>query len=132
MDRKGGQALLQQMFALAAAEPEVAFGRLQGRGADADGLDHGPGGAAGRERSLNPSRRGKGRIPRLGPDQRNEAARFVTLIDALYEAKVRLIASAADEPERLYIEGEGSFEFDRTASRLREMQAAGWGEGSSP
>ncbi|TKA95534.1 cell division protein ZapE, partial [Cereibacter changlensis] len=41
-----------------------------------------------------------------------------------YEAKVRLIASAADEPERLYIEGSGSFEFARTASRLREMQAA--------
>jgi cell division protein ZapE len=45
----------------------------------------------------------------------------------LYEAKVRLICSAADTPERLYIEGEGSFEFARTASRLREMQAADWG-----
>jgi cell division protein ZapE len=39
---------------------------------------------------------------------------------------VRLIASAADTPERLYIEGEGVFEFERTASRLREMQAADW------
>ncbi|HSF65526.1 MAG TPA: AFG1/ZapE family ATPase, partial [Paracoccaceae bacterium] len=48
--------------------------------------------------------------------------------DALYEARVRLICSAADEPERLYIEGEGAFEFERTASRLREMQAEGWGQ----
>ncbi len=66
-------------------------------------------------------------IPRLGAENYNQARRFVTLIDALYEAKVRLIASAADVPERLYIEGEGSFEFERTASRLREMQAADWG-----
>jgi cell division protein ZapE len=67
-------------------------------------------------------------IPQLSAANYNEAKRFVTLIDALYEAKVRLIASAADEPERLYIEGEGSFEFDRTASRLREMQSADWGK----
>ena len=40
---------------------------------------------------------------------------------------VRLIASAADQPEQLYNEGEGSFEFERTASRLREMQDASWG-----
>ena len=66
-------------------------------------------------------------IPRLGSENYNQAKRFVTLIDALYEARVRLIASAADVPERLYIEGEGSFEFERTASRLREMQAADWG-----
>lgn len=66
-------------------------------------------------------------IPRLSSENFNEARRFVTLIDALYEAKVRLIASAADIPERLYIEGEGTFEFARTASRLREMQAADWG-----
>ena len=68
-------------------------------------------------------------IPQLSAANYNEAKRFVTLIDALYEAKVRLIASAADAPERLYIEGAGSFEFDRTASRLREMQAADWGAG---
>jgi cell division protein ZapE len=66
-------------------------------------------------------------VPHLSSENYNEAKRFVTLIDTLYEAQVRLIASAADEPERLYIEGEGSFEFERTASRLREMQAADWG-----
>jgi cell division protein ZapE len=65
-------------------------------------------------------------IPRLGQSNYNEAKRFVTLIDALYEARVRLVASAADAPEQLYVEGEGSFEFERTASRLREMQSAGW------
>ncbi|MGQ0611816.1 MAG: cell division protein ZapE [Paracoccaceae bacterium] len=68
-------------------------------------------------------------IPQLSASNYNEAKRFVTLIDALYEARVRLIASAADTPERLYIEGTGSFEFERTASRLREMQAADWGAG---
>ena len=66
-------------------------------------------------------------IPRLGRSNFNEAKRFVTLVDALYEAKVRLIASAADEPESLYLEGRGAFEFERTASRLREMQSEGWG-----
>ncbi|WGV14884.1 cell division protein ZapE [Fuscovulum ytuae] len=66
-------------------------------------------------------------IPQLSASNYNEAKRFVTLIDALYEAKVRLICSAADEPERLYLEGTGAFEFERTASRLREMQAADWG-----
>ena len=66
-------------------------------------------------------------IPYLSAENYNEAKRFVTLIDALYEAKVRLVVSAVDEPERLYVEGEGSFEFERTASRLREMQSADWG-----
>ena len=65
-------------------------------------------------------------IPHLSASNFNEAKRFVTLIDTLYEAKVRLICSAAEEPERLYREGEGSFEFERTASRLREMQSADW------
>ncbi|WP_270726418.1 cell division protein ZapE [Shimia sp. Alg240-R146] len=66
-------------------------------------------------------------IPTLSRNNFNEAKRFVTLIDALYEAKVRLICSAAAEPEMLYLEGEGTFEFERTASRLREMQDADWG-----
>jgi cell division protein ZapE len=65
-------------------------------------------------------------IPLLSSENYNEAKRFVTLIDALYEARVRLIATAADVPERLYLEGEGSFEFERTASRLREMQSESW------
>ena len=62
-------------------------------------------------------------VPQLGPDQRNEAARFVTLIDALYEHKVKLIATADGEPAELYPAGDGRFEFERTASRLIEMQS---------
>jgi cell division protein ZapE len=63
-------------------------------------------------------------IPRMGPDSRNEAARFVTLIDALYENKVKLLVTAAAEPEELYEAGDGRFEFERTISRLSEMQSA--------
>jgi len=63
-------------------------------------------------------------VPLMGPEMRNEAARFVTLIDALYENKVKLLASAAAEPEDLYPAGDGRFEFERTVSRLNEMQSA--------
>ena len=62
-------------------------------------------------------------IPRLGPENRNEAARFVTLIDALYENGVKLIAAADAVPEELYTRGDGAFEFERTVSRLKEMQS---------
>ena len=67
-------------------------------------------------------------IPQLGAEMRNETARFVTLIDALYENKVKLIAAAATAPEALYASGSagddnGRFEFDRTVSRLMEMQS---------
>ena len=62
-------------------------------------------------------------IPVLGPQNRNEAARFVTLIDALYEYKVKLLASADAEPASLYPTGDGAFEFERTVSRLMEMQS---------
>ncbi|WP_072247730.1 cell division protein ZapE [Roseibaca calidilacus] len=65
-------------------------------------------------------------IPQLSSGNYNQAKRFVTLVDALYEGRVRLIASAAAEPEKLYTEGAGAFEFERTASRLREMQSADW------
>jgi cell division protein ZapE len=63
-------------------------------------------------------------IPVMGRERRNEAARFVTLIDALYEHKVKLLASADAEPSALYPSGDGSFEFQRTVSRLEEMQSA--------
>ena len=63
-------------------------------------------------------------IPRMGPDDRNEAIRFTKLIDALYENNVKLFATAAAEPEALYVAGDGAFEFERTASRLMEMQSA--------
>ena len=62
-------------------------------------------------------------IPQMGPEKRNEAKRFVTLIDALYENKVKLLCSAAAPPDELYDAGDGSFEFQRTASRLMEMQS---------
>jgi cell division protein ZapE len=62
-------------------------------------------------------------IPVMGPDSRNEAARFVTLVDSLYENKVKFLAAADAEPDDLYVAGDGSFEFARTASRLHEMQS---------
>ncbi|MBL71419.1 MAG: cell division protein ZapE [Rhodobiaceae bacterium] len=62
-------------------------------------------------------------IPKLESQKKNEAVRFVTLIDALYEAKVKLIASADGAPHELYPEGDEAFEFERTVSRLMEMQS---------
>ena len=62
-------------------------------------------------------------IPRMGPHMRNQAKRFVTLIDALYDAKVKLVCSAEAGPTELYTEGDGAFEFERTTSRLIEMQS---------
>jgi cell division protein ZapE len=65
-------------------------------------------------------------LPVLGPGRRNEARRLVTLIDALYEAEAKLVVLAEAEPDRLYPEGDGAFEFERTASRLEEMRSAAW------
>ncbi|MBY8826721.1 cell division protein ZapE [Hephaestia mangrovi] len=62
-------------------------------------------------------------IPKMGPENRNEAARFVSLIDALYEYKVKLLAAADAEPADLYPRGDGSFEFARTVSRIEEMRS---------
>ena len=69
-------------------------------------------------------------IPKMTREMRNEAARFVTLIDALYEHKVKLLAAADAEPAELYPSGDGNFEFQRTVSRLEEMQSVDYlGEG---
>lgn len=62
-------------------------------------------------------------IPELGPENRNEAKRFVTFIDALYENNVKFLCCAEVSPEKLYAEGHGHFEFQRTVSRLMEMQS---------
>jgi cell division protein ZapE len=63
-------------------------------------------------------------VPQMSPERRNEAKRFVTLIDALYEGKTKLILSAAVPPQELYPAGDGAFAFERTVSRLMEMQSA--------
>jgi len=65
-------------------------------------------------------------VPILEPARRDAARRLVTLIDSLYEAGARLVVQAAAEPEALYPEGDGSFEFERTASRLQEMRSQAW------
>jgi cell division protein ZapE len=65
-------------------------------------------------------------VPKLTPNRREEARRFVILIDALYEARTKLIVLAQADPMALYPQGDGAFEFERTASRLQEMRSADW------
>ena len=62
-------------------------------------------------------------IPKMGPDSQDKASRFVTMIDTFYEKKVKFLCSAATAPSGLYVEGDGAFEFQRTVSRLMEMQS---------
>lgn len=69
-------------------------------------------------------------VPLLGRERFDQAKRFVTLVDALYEAKTQLLCSAAAEPDDLYPSGDGSFEFQRTASRLWEMRSEDWRGGA--
>ncbi len=65
-------------------------------------------------------------IPVLTPRHRNPSKRFILLIDTLYDAHVRLVASAARPAEALYSKGHHAQEFARTVSRLQEMQSASW------
>ena len=62
-------------------------------------------------------------VPRLSPDNYDLARRFIVLIDALYDHRVKLVASAEATPDQLYERGEGARAFERTASRLEEMQS---------
>lgn len=71
-------------------------------------------------------------IPRLSREQAGPAKRFVTLIDALYEARIKLICSADALPTLLFEEGEGAFEFERTVSRLAEMGSKDWLTAEAP
>jgi cell division protein ZapE len=65
-------------------------------------------------------------IPILSQTQTDLAKRFVTLVDTLYENRVKIICLANEIPEKLYTNGKGSFEFERTVSRLYEMQSKDW------
>ncbi len=65
-------------------------------------------------------------IPRLSPDNYDEARRFIALIDTLYDQHVKLVASAEATPDQLYRRGENAKMFERTASRLDEMQSEDW------
>jgi cell division protein ZapE len=65
-------------------------------------------------------------VPLLTPDRRNEARRFITLIDTLYDRGTCLVVSAAAAPDQLYPAGDGSDLFVRTASRLMEMRTEGY------
>lgn len=62
-------------------------------------------------------------IPELGPAKRNEARRFINLIDTLYDSKVGVVISAQSEVDSIYKEGDGQFLFERTMSRLIEMRS---------
>jgi len=63
-------------------------------------------------------------VPQMSPRLASEARRFTWLVDVLYDRRVKLILSAAVEPEALYTEGPLVHEFPRTVSRLREMRSA--------
>jgi len=62
-------------------------------------------------------------IPRMNFERRNEAKRFNIFIDTLYDAHGNIVCSAEAPPQALYTEGDGAFEFQRTVSRLIEMQS---------
>jgi cell division protein ZapE len=65
-------------------------------------------------------------IPVIKVNHKSAAKRFILLIDTIYDARMRLVATSAKEPEAIYSEGQHKTEFARTISRLREMQSASW------
>ena len=62
-------------------------------------------------------------IPKMSAEKRNEAKRFISLIDALYDNKNKIFITADGEPEELYVKGDSKFEFQRCISRLHEMRS---------
>ena len=73
------------------------------------------------------------RVPVMGLPERNEAKRLILLVDALYDARRRIVLSAEGPVEKLYTAPKGTeaFEFQRTVSRLIEMRSASYGEGEA-
>jgi cell division protein ZapE len=65
-------------------------------------------------------------VPVIKASNRNEAKRFILMIDTFYDAKLKLVIAAAAPPEKLYPTGQHAKEFARTVSRLKEMQSASW------
>jgi cell division protein ZapE len=72
-------------------------------------------------------------VPILSPARRNETKRLINLIDTIYDKRLRLIVSAAAEPDALW-QGEGveAFEFQRAASRLMEMRSDAYWQDAGP
>ena len=65
-------------------------------------------------------------IPAIRASQRNEARRFILMIDTFHDAGTHVVATSEVEPELIYPKGQHGFEFQRTVSRLKEMQSASW------
>jgi cell division protein ZapE len=63
-------------------------------------------------------------VPRMSAKQSDAARRFTWLVDILYDERIKLVVSAEALPEELFVEGENSADFQRTVSRLHEMQSA--------
>ena len=67
-------------------------------------------------------------VPKMGYDRRNEVKRLMLLIDVLYDRGIRAVITADAPPGKLYYGHDHAFEFERTVSRLMEMQSSGYFE----
>jgi cell division protein ZapE len=65
-------------------------------------------------------------VPKMSARNADAARRFTWLVDVFYDDRVKLVVSSEAEPEALFTEGENSAEFERTVSRLHEMQSAAY------